>query len=366
MYGKRNRLRLETRIQVRRQEFRDRGIAILEEIRSRPGNRARGSDASVPDIGTSSPRASTSAAGRGSPPGSVRRKTRRQPAAEDGPGDDGVDHSGDDDAYEGSDDGNEAGASRKSKGKARRVARRSLQRSTIDAAGGRGGKRRQSIAGSQMSRGSVANDDEDPGGSHHLTAESHIHSHEREGMNLMFTLDDRVALVQLLAQSGPNPSPADLLRFAARVRVNFTLHCWSGQPHLFPVPQHKEHSLEDWLRLCDEEHEALLKEAELVRPMPPLAQRILHSQSQPAQSALRDDHIDPKIRDVPHQQENEQFQKQYEQHVQPTSHLSIVSSKEAENTQQDGEQERFEDAPMTVVPEQLAKCRQEGGRSLVS
>lgn len=236
MYGKRNRTRLETRVQTRRQEFRDRGITILEEgtIRSRPGNKARGSDVSIADIDPSSPRASTSAAGQSSPSGSVRRKTRRQPITEDGAEDDGTTYSGDDDVYEGSDDGNGHGASRKGKGKAKRGARRSLQGSTVDAAGGRGGKRRQSASGSQMSRGSVANDDEEPEGGHryisldgHFAPESYIHPYgqpERGGMKLMFTLDDRVALVQLLAQSGPNPSPSDLLRFAASVSIKFT-HC---------------------------------------------------------------------------------------------------------------------------------------------
>ena len=242
MYGKRNRARLEGRIQARRQEFRDRGITILEEstIRSRPGNRTRGSDASAPDVATTSPRASTSAAGQGSPSGSVRRKTRRRLVTDDGVEEDGVDYSGDEDAYGATDDGNEPGTSRKGKGKARHRTRRSLQGSTVDAAGGRGGKRRQSVSGSQVSRGSVVNDEEEPDryvpSDTRLTAESCIHPHgqpDRGGMKLMFSLDDRVALVQLLAKSGPNPSPSDLLRFAARVCVMFT-HCdLFDQPFIF-------------------------------------------------------------------------------------------------------------------------------------
>jgi len=199
-----------------------------------------------------------------------------------------------------------------------------------------------------VSRGSVVNDDEEPDRYVHsdarLTAESCIHPRgqpDRGGMKLMFTLDDRVALVQLLAKSGPNPSPSDLLRFAAR---------------------HKEHSLEDWLRLCDEEHEGLLKEAELVRPMPPSGQLHLQPPSEPAQSAVRDEYIDPNIRDVPRQQENEQFQKQYEQHVQPPSHIIPISSpREAEGIQEQMGEARFEDAPITVVPEQLAHSSQGAG-----
>lgn len=97
------------------------------------------------------------------------------------------------------------------------------------------------------------------------------------------------------------------------------------------------------------------------------AQRHPQSQSQPAQSAIRDDHIDPNIQGVPRQQEHEQFQKQYEQHVQPQSLHSapIPSPAEAENPQEHRKQttsEHFEDAPMTVGPDQLAKPPQGASR----
>jgi hypothetical protein len=136
---------------------------------------------------------------------------------------------------------------------------------------------------------------------------------------------------------------------------------------LFTVLQHKEHSLEDWLRLCDEEHEALLKEAELVRPMPSSAQRHLQPQSQLIQSAIRHEHIDPNIQGAPRQQENEQFQKQYEQHVQPQPlhAIPIPSPVEGENSQEHPKQtgeERFEGAPMTVGPDQFAIPPQGAGR----
>lgn len=294
MYGKRNRTRLEGRIQARRQEFRDRGITIIEDTggsasgttRPRSGNnRGRNSAAAAAaaaneqhqyqqqlaisgaDMAMASPTSfasSSIANGSSAIAGPSRRFPRRQhqqsTTARSGDVDGGEEivemdlsesgGSGDDDAYiasepedhEYAEDGDAGGedfsvpgsgspVQSKGKGKATKRSsstgmsgishtgpsrsRRSSQATTVEAAGGRGvhaiSRRRQSTSSSTGT--TTAN------GAHHHHSHSHSHGSSGVGarLGLMFTLDDRVALVQLLAQSGPNPSPADLLRFAAQV-----------------------------------------------------------------------------------------------------------------------------------------------------
>lgn len=202
MYGKRNRQRLEARIQARRQEFRDRGIPIIDEgaIRSRP--RSSQPDRAGPSSG--SPTTHHHPGTRG--PYSSRRSSGGQSASQ----------VADDDGY--SDDDEEDGnvGSRK-RGKGQRGGRRSSsgllsprQATTIEAAGNGGARRRSA------KRHLDHQDDADhrESGS---DSEGALYGAQPMDHRSLFTFDDRVALVQLLSQCGPNPSPSDLLHFGAKV-----------------------------------------------------------------------------------------------------------------------------------------------------
>lgn len=202
MYGKRNRQRLEARIQQRRQEFRERGLSVLDEQALRRPRQSSGAGPS------SSSRSTTT--GRGS--------ARRRSTSAAGGAVDGVDGMGDDYSEDLDDDEDEGASttSGKGKGRSRRGSTRSFivsprQASTIEAAGSGGVKRRARLS----SEFQTQNGDGIYGG--YDGGNGSMAYHQQQSLKAVFSIDDRVALVGLLTSCGPNPSPADLLRFGAKV-----------------------------------------------------------------------------------------------------------------------------------------------------
>ena len=213
MYGKRNVARLQERIEAKRAEFKRRGVVIETPSPSENGF---------------SPSATRLKRRAG------KRRAATAEASVDGDNDDETDGEG----------AMTSGSGQGLKGKRRA----SLQSSTVEAAGGRGIRSPGSIP--RRSRGprrgsrNLAEDGDDVGSGgggdqYELGASSGEVPHQattnddrRPQDSLNF--HDRLLLVQLLAQCGPNPSPSDWVIFGEM--VSYLIHCLCSLHLEFSLP----------------------------------------------------------------------------------------------------------------------------------